>query len=80
VDEQFFTPRNYPLSLLPSFSEWNAEVAYEPGPLRLAVWGKNLADNDSPGGIVGPDFDTFVQIFRTPVYPRRYGVELSYHF
>ncbi|HEX2558814.1 TonB-dependent receptor [Phenylobacterium sp.] len=80
VDEQYFTPRNDPLSLLPAFSEWNAEVGYERGPLRVAIWGKNLSDNDSPGGIVGPDFDTFLQIFRTPVYPRRYGVELSYRF
>ncbi|HEY9216616.1 MAG TPA: TonB-dependent receptor [Phenylobacterium sp.] len=80
VDDQYFTPRNDPLSLLPSFSEWNAEVGYERGPLRLAVWGKNLGDNDQPGGIVGPDFDTFLQIFRTPVYPRRWGVELSYRF
>lgn len=80
VDEQYYTPVNDPLSLLPSYWEWNARIAYQRGPLEFGVWGKNLGDNDVPGGETGPDFTTFLQIFRTPVYPRRYGVELSYRF
>ncbi len=41
---------------------------------------KNLGDNDTPGGLVGPDTTTFQQIFLAPTYPRRYGLEINYRF
>ena len=80
VGSQFYTPQNRPLSKLPSYWESNARVAYGRDDWEVAAWVKNLGDNDTPGGLVGPDTTTFQQIFLTPAYPRRYGVEVSYRF
>nr|QQZ51444.1 TonB-dependent receptor [Phenylobacterium glaciei] len=80
VGSQFYTPQNRPLSKLPSYWESNARVGYGHGNWEVAAWVKNLGDNDTPGGLVGPDTTTFQQIFLAPTYPRRYGLEVSYRF
>lgn len=80
VGSQYYTPQNRPLSRLPSYWESNARVGYGRGRWEVAAWVKNLGDNDTPGGLVGPDTTTFQQIFLAPTYPRRYGVELNYRY
>lgn len=81
VGAEFYDTRNDPLSRIGAYAEANARLAYRHGPLEVGAWVKNLTQNDKPGGISGsPDFTTFLQIFRTPVYPRRYGLDASFRF
>ena len=80
VGSQYYTPQNRPLSRLPSYWESNARLGYGRGNWEIAAWVKNLGDNDTPGGLVGPDTTTFQQIFLAPTYPRRYGLEINYRF
>lgn len=80
VGDQFYTARNDPLSKTKAHWDTNARIAYQKDNFELAIWGKNLNDNTVPGGIVGPDTSTFIQIFRTPTYPRRFGLEANYKF
>lgn len=83
----FYTPwNNYDsmsaISVTPSQWEANARIAYQPADdkYEIALWGKNLNQNDVPAGQVGAGLAPFFQHFTVSPYPRRYGVEFHYKF
>lgn len=78
---EFYDTRNDPLVRIGAYAEMNIRLGWRHRAFELAGYIKNLTQNDKPGGISGsPDYVTFLQIFRTPVYPRRFGFEASYRF
>jgi iron complex outermembrane receptor protein len=79
VGSEFYTPDNDPRARLPSFWESNARVSFGRDNWEVGAWVKNLNDNDVPGGVT-IDTQTLFLILRTPVYPRRYGVEINCWF
>ncbi|HTE41739.1 MAG TPA: TonB-dependent receptor, partial [Steroidobacteraceae bacterium] len=87
MSSMFYTPwNNYDamssLTVTPSQWEANARIAYRPkdGDFEIALWGKNLNENDVSAGQVGAGLAPFFQRFTVSPYPRRYGVEFNYHF
>jgi len=86
MSSMYYTPWNdlppSNLSVTPSQWEANARIGYRPteGNFEIAVWGKNLNENDVAAGQVGADQSTFYQRFTVSPYPRRYGVEFNYNF
>ncbi len=86
MSSMYYTPWNdlppSNLSVTPSQWEANARIGYRPteGNFEIAVWGKNLNENDVAAGQVGADQQTFFQRFTVSPYPRRYGVEFNYNF
>jgi iron complex outermembrane receptor protein len=86
MGSMYYTPWNdlppSNLSVTPSQWEANARIAYLPtdGRFEIALWGKNLNENDVAAGQVGADQSTFFQRFTVSPYPRRYGVEFNYSF
>ncbi|HSV71999.1 MAG TPA: TonB-dependent receptor [Methylibium sp.] len=80
VDEQFFLASNSPESRVGSSRDVGARIALRDpsGRYELAVYGKNLTDNQvSTGVAIDPTTQTK---FTTVPYPRRFGVELSAKF
>jgi iron complex outermembrane receptor protein len=86
ISSMFYTPwNNLPpsdLSVTPSQWEANARIGYRPSSdsYEIAIWGKNLNENDIPAGQVGAGYGPFFQRFTVSPYPRRYGVEFNYQF
>jgi iron complex outermembrane recepter protein len=86
MTSMYYTPWNdlppSNLSVTPSQWEANARIGYRPadGNFEIALWGKNLNENDVAAGQVGADQATFYQRFTVSPYPRRYGVEFNYNF
>jgi iron complex outermembrane receptor protein len=77
---QFFSALNTPEFRAPAFWDVNAQISLtDPsGRYEIAVYGKNLTDNQVTNGIqIDPTTQTR---FTTVPFPRRYGVELTAHF
>jgi iron complex outermembrane receptor protein len=79
-DEFFFDPSNSPITASPSYSIWDARIAYETldGHWQFSLWGKNLGDEQylahlftQRGGRIS---------FGLPGDPRTYGVSIEYNF
>jgi len=86
ISSMYYTPWNdlYPSNLSKTPSQWesNARVSYRSmsGEYEIALWGKNLNENDVAAGQVGAGLAPFYQRFTVSPYPRRYGVEFNYNF
>jgi hypothetical protein len=69
------------ITVTPSQWETNARIAYRSNEnFEIALWGKNLNENDVAAGQVGAGLAPFFQRFTVSPYPRRYGVEFNYNF
>ena len=81
VGEQYFTAFNRDESKTDEFWEANARIVFrDPSKnYEIAIWGKNLNDNEEPTGIIVNGAPNFIR-FTTVPYPRRFGVELNYRF
>lgn len=80
VDEQYFSHTNADSFKVDSYFDMGARIVYRPvsEQFEIALYGKNLTDNDEPGGLQqAPDFGVS---FATVPYPRRYGVEFTVRF
>ncbi len=86
ISSMFYTPWNdydamSSITVTPSQWEANARLAYRSNDnFEVALWGKNLNENDVSAGQVGAGLAPFFQRFTVSPYPRRYGVEFNYHF
>jgi iron complex outermembrane receptor protein len=86
ISSMYYTPWNdlppSNLSVTPSQWEANARIGYRPASDRyeIALWGKNLNQNEVSAGQVGAGYAPFFQMFTVSPYPRRYGVEFNYKF
>ncbi len=84
VDSQFYSAFNntppYDQATSDAFWDFNGRIAYRPGGGRyeVALWGKNLGDNDEKNGAAIDQ--TTATLFTTVPYPRRFGVELRVDF
>ncbi|WP_439620171.1 TonB-dependent receptor [Hyphomonas sp.] len=77
---QYYSPTNAPISEVSSFVDAGARIAWRApsGNYEVAVYGKNLTDNDKDAGVqIDPSTQTR---FATVPYPRRYGIELIARF
>jgi len=72
------------ISVAPAHWVADARAAFHAasGKYEVAVWGKNLGNNDVPAGQVAADNGgaPYNQHFTVSPYPRRYGVEFSWNF
>ena len=77
---QYYSPTNAPIFEVSSFVDAGARIAWRApsGNYEVAVYGKNLTDNDKDAGVqIDPSTQTR---FATVPYPRRYGIELIARF
>lgn len=80
IDEYFSDSTiNHPAGETGDFGTWDGSLAWSnsDGALRVAIWGKNLSDEENISGLT-PTANFFNQRFWFP--PRTYGINLSYAF
>ena len=74
-DEFFTDVTNNPTRSIDSYGIWDASLRYETGPLRFALWGRNLAE-ENYADIISGAFNQ--QVFGGQA--RTYGFEVGYSF
>ena len=70
---------------LDSYTLLNMRLAYETGPWRFAVWGRNLTDKDVQTRGFGGFGNDPRKLYETEAYyqlgePRVYGLDIRYEF
>lgn len=80
VDDQFFDVFNNDYVAADSYWNTNGRIAWVPGDgqFELALWGKNLTENDEYVGRIR--VATLGSVFGVAPQPRRFGIEASYQF
>jgi len=80
VDDQFFDVFNNDYVATDSYWSTNGRIAWTPGDgqFQLALWGKNLGENDEYVGRIR--VNTLGSVFGVAPQPRRFGIEASYQF
>lgn len=70
---------NHPSALTGDFGYWDGSIAWDnaDGNLRVALWGKNLSDEEEVSGVT-PTANFFNQRFWFA--PRTWGVDVTYNF
>ena len=80
VDDQFFDVFNNDYVATESYWSANGRIAWVPGDGRfsLALWGKNLTENDEYVGRIR--VNTLGSVFGVAPQPRRFGIDARYEF